>query len=141
MPPIYIPTTGPHDWQWLLAKPGLHWKQDASAMALAYAWEDAKSWPPEVAAALEASRFGGLEPLLALPEHKVPLPGGTTPSQTDLLVIARRPERALVVIAVEGKAEEPFGDHTVADWRSTESDGREVRLRFLLDLLGLSDDD
>ena len=39
---IYLPTTGSHDWQWLLANPGLHWKHEASAMALADAWEDAE---------------------------------------------------------------------------------------------------
>src|SRR5256885_2125558 len=35
MTSIYLPSSGPHDWQWLLAKPGLHWKHGASAMGLA----------------------------------------------------------------------------------------------------------
>jgi Domain of unknown function (DUF6946)/HD domain len=82
-----------------------------------------------------------LELLLALPEHEVPLPGGTRPSQTDLFVLARTPAHDLVAIAVEGKAEEPFGDQTVAEWRAEESPGRPKRLDYLLDVLGLPDDE
>src|SRR4051794_6117141 len=81
---IYIPTTGSHDWQWLLAQPALHWKHGASAMALADAWEHAGSWPKPVAAALGSNpELADLELLLALPEHEVALPGGSRASQTD----------------------------------------------------------
>jgi hypothetical protein len=107
---IYIPSTGAQDWQWLLAKPGLHWKHGASAMALADAWDAADRWPPEVASALDAGGFAGLEPLLAFPEDEVPLPGGRRASQTDLFVLARRPDDPLVTIAIEGKVEELFGE-------------------------------
>ena len=79
--------------------------------------------------------------LLALPEHETPLPGGTRASQTDLLVLARRPAGNQVVFAVEGKVAEPFGDHTVARWRTqSDSQGRKDRLAFLLGRLGLADD-
>ena len=89
---IYLPTTGSHDWQWLLANPGLHWKHGASAMALADAWEDAEAWPESVAAALATdTELLGLELLLAIPEYQVPLPGGSTASQTDLFVLGRGP--------------------------------------------------
>ena len=139
---IYLPTTGPDDWRWLLASPGLHWQQGTSAKALADAWEDANDWPEAVATALAgAEALSGLDLLVALPEHEVPLPGGSRPSQTDLFVVARRPHGALVVIAVEGKAEEPFGDHTVEEWRRLGGAGREKRLAYLLDVLGLRDDD
>src|SRR4051794_40984872 len=141
MPPIYVPSTGAHDWQWLLAKPGLHWKHNASAMSLADAWETARPWPPEVEAALERSDLGNLEFLLGLPEHQTPLPGGRAASQTDLLVLARRRAGGLVVLAVEGKANEPFGDDTVAEWRAADTPGRKTRLAYLLELLGLPDDD
>jgi hypothetical protein len=140
MPAIYVPSSGPHDWQWLLAKPGLHWKHGRSAMALADAWEAAANWPVEVGAALDAAGFRGLEPLLALPEHQVPLPGGSTASQTDLFVLARRPQGSLVSLAVEGKVDEPFGEQTVAEWRSDGSAGKQERLAHLLDLLALPDD-
>jgi hypothetical protein len=140
MTSIYVPSAGADDWRWLLAQPGLHWKHGASAMALADAWEAANPWPPKVARALEAGGFAGLELLVALPEHKVPLPGGSTASQTDLFVLARRPTGSLVAIAVEGKAEEAFGNRTVAQWRAQGGAGREKRLAYLLGVLGLSDD-
>jgi hypothetical protein len=142
MTSIYLPSNGPHDWQWLLAKPGLHWKHGASAMALADAWEHADGWPQPVAEALAGDdQLAGLELLVAFPEHQVPLPGGQTASQSDLFVLARSPEGDLVTIAVEGKAAEPFGDSTVSAWRATDTPGRRERLAYLLEVLGLDDDD
>lgn len=139
---IYIPSQGPQDWQWLLAKPGLHWKHGASAKALADAWEGADPWPPEVETALTSAGFGDLDLLVAIPEHLTPLPGGARASQTDLLVLARRAGGEQVVLAVEGKVAEPFGDHSVAEWRQqSDSKGRQDRLAFLLERLGLPDDD
>src|ERR1700733_9198136 len=38
---IYVPSRGSDDWRWLLASPGLHWRQDYSAKALADSWEAA----------------------------------------------------------------------------------------------------
>ncbi len=140
MPPIYIPSAGPDDWRWLLAKPGLQWKQDASAKSLADTWESAAPWPPKVEVALAGAGFVDLEMLLALPEHEVPLPGGRRASQTDLFVLARG-SGGLLAIAVEGKAEEPFGVETVAEWRHEGSAGKEKRLAYLLGLLGLADDE
>jgi hypothetical protein len=58
-----------------------------------------------------------------------------------LLVLARSATGDLVTIAVEGKAQEPFGDSTVADWRATDNRGRTDRLRQLLSTLELPDDD
>jgi hypothetical protein len=139
---IYVPSRGAQDWRELLAKPDLHWKHGASAMALADTWEAADSWPPEVEAALEKAGFDGLDLLLAIPERQTPLPGDGRTSQTDLLVLARRAGRPQVVLAVEGKAAEPFGRDTVAEWRRrTASEGRTERLAFLLERLGLADDE
>jgi hypothetical protein len=139
---IYLPTTGSHDWQWLLASPGLQWKHGASAMALADAWEHSDPWPQAVADALATnSDLSDLELLLALPEHQVPLPGGTASSQTDLFVLARRVDGDRVAIAVEGKADEPFGEDTVAEWRADAGPGRIKRLAYLVDALRLVDDE
>jgi hypothetical protein len=111
-------------------------------MALADAWEHASGWPSSVEAALaQSSDLQDLELLLALPEHEVPLPGGRRPSQTDLFVLSRLPIGELVTIAVEGKAEESFGDQTVAEWLDGASDGRKIRLAYLLEVLGLSDNE
>lgn len=142
MSTIYTPTRGPSDWQWLLAQPGRQWKHEFSAMALAYAWErdSTEPWPPAVSTALHAAGLTDIELLLAIPEHQTPLPGGSTASQTDLLVLARD-SHGLLVIAVEGKVSEPFGDQTVSAWRQDGSPGKQERLAYLLDLLGLPDDD
>jgi hypothetical protein len=70
-----------------------------------------------------------------LPEYRVALPGGTRPSQTDALALARGPE-GLVAVAVEGKVDEPFGP-TLGDKRRDASDGATLRLGYLLDTLGL----
>ncbi|MFA7012304.1 MAG: hypothetical protein WC202_05045, partial [Desulfobacterales bacterium] len=43
-----------------------------------------------------------------LPEHKVPLPGGSRSSQNDIWVLARS-KGQLISIAVEGKVSETFG--------------------------------
>ena len=77
----------------------------------------------------------GLTPLLAIPEYKVPLPGGVRPSQNDLFVLASGP-RGLVCIMVEGKVSESFGP-SLGKWRIGASRGKELRLQFLLKTLGL----
>lgn len=138
---IYLPTTGSHQWQWLLANPGRQWKYKASAMALADSWEHATGFPEPVADSLATDReLQDLQLLLAVPEHEVPLDGGSRASQTDLLALARLPDGGLVTIAVEGKAKEPFGDHTVSEWRAADTPGRRRRLAQLLEVLALDDD-
>jgi hypothetical protein len=90
--------------------------------------------PPEVAAIL-GQRFEVPVLLFATPEHKVPLPGGRTPSQNDVWALVRSGD-ALLSVAVEGKAEEAF-DVTVGEWRAHESRGKTARLDYLVGLLGL----
>lgn len=131
---IYIPTTSPEDWRRLLAEPDKHWKRGYSARALAYCWET-EGFPEEIRQLLRP-HFPDIELLLALPEHKTPLPGGRRASQTDLFVLAKAGVQ-LVVIAVEGKVNEPFGP-TVAEWQQKESPGRWQRLAYLCEILGLN---
>ena len=45
---FYLPATSPDDWKHLLAKPNKHWKDGYSAKSLAYAWQQAKGFPPPV---------------------------------------------------------------------------------------------
>jgi HD domain len=138
---VYLPSTGAHEWQWLLADPARHWKYGHSAMALADTWEHADGWPEPVKHAFTADPdLAQCELLLALPEHQVPLPGGRAASQTDLFLLGRTPADELVAVAVEGKAGEPFGEETVDQWRAHGGDGRRERLAFLLDVLKLADD-
>ncbi len=132
---IYIPTSSAEQWAQFLAEPVKHWRQGYSARTLAYSWQEARGFPTEVGPVL-ASQFPAAELLLALPEHKVPLPGGSRSSQNDIWVLARS-EGKLISIAVEGKVSEPFGP-TVQEWQAESSPGKAERLSYLLTLLGLS---
>jgi len=132
----YVPTRCVHDWQQLLAKPEEQWKPGFSARCLAHAWEEADGFPSSVESVLRQS-FPDIAPLLILPEHRVPLPGGRAASQNDVWVLAKS-RGELVSIAVEGKVSEPFGP-TVAAWNCDASPGRQKRLAFLKGLLLLSD--
>ena len=84
---IYIPTTGVESWQALLADPIKHWRTGYSAKAMAYCWEEAQGFPPEVLSLFKGTDLEALELLLCIPEHKVPLPGGLTQSQNDAFVL------------------------------------------------------
>jgi hypothetical protein len=110
-----------------------------SARTLAHCWEAAAGLPPEIAAVFEASEeFGHGDPelLAAIPEYKVPLPGGERESQNDLLVIARCDGKT-IAIAIEGKVSEPFGP-TIAKWSENLSEGKRARLEYLCAALGVN---
>ena len=137
MTATYMPVTHADQWAVGLAKPG-HWKTGYSAKSLAYCWQEADGFPPEVRTALQTSaEFAEIELLLALPEHKVDLPGGVRPSQNDIWLLARA-GGDLVSITVEGKVAESF-DRTVDEWLRDSSEGKSQRLAFLRNLLGLHD--
>ena len=115
-------TTGPASWQALLADPTKHWRTGYSARTLAHAWESADGFPPEVSIAFAKSEdplLANLEPLLAVPEFKVSLPGGERASQNDVFVLARS-SAGPVAIMVEGKVNESFGP-TLEDWSDRKS--------------------
>jgi hypothetical protein len=137
---IFVPTETGADWQRLLAKPKLHWKQGASAMSAAATWEAANdSLPPEIEYLLDSSQdpaFAGLNLLIAIPEWQVPLPGGTTSSSTDILAICRS-DSGLCVLGVEAKVLEDFGP-TLSEKRAAASKGQEDRLNYLHSLLGVA---
>jgi hypothetical protein len=131
-------TSGPADWKALLADPDKHWRTGFSACTLAHCWEAADGFPPEVAAALEDARepeLADLVPMLAVPEFKVPLPGGKRSSQNDIFVLARSGARP-VTIMVEGKVHESFGPE-LGEWLTEASPGKLKRLAFLQATLGL----
>lgn len=138
MPRILHFTSGPHDWQSLLADPQKHWRTGFSARTLAHCWEAADGFPPEVRAVFDSSGdplLGELAPIVAVPEFKVPLPGGERPSQNDLFVLARS-KAGPVSIMVEGKVSESFGS-AMGDWLKEGSAGKSERLAFLRRSLGL----
>ncbi len=108
---ILLPSQGPSDWQRLLAEPVKHWKTGYSARSMAHCWEAADGLPPELASLFQNSApFRGHTPelLLAIPEWKVALPGGTRKSQNDVFALLRCADQ-LISLTVEGKVNEPFG--------------------------------
>ena len=126
-------------WKALLASPETQWKDGYSAKALATRWHETGGWPPEIEALLasnDATR--GARPLLAIPEHKVPLRGGAKASQTDLWLLAKT-ARGLLSVAVEGKVAESFGP-TVGEWRSGASIGKSERWQYICRLLDIAGD-
>nr|WP_328985019.1 hypothetical protein [Thiorhodovibrio winogradskyi] len=130
MTKIYIPSSGPLDWKQLLAEPEKHWKTGHSAKALAHCWEESGDIPDEVRRVLaQAPELAEIEALLCIPEHQVPLPGGSRPSQNDVWVLGRTTQ-GLVSMTVEGKVSESFGP-TMSEWFKDPSPGKEQRLRFL----------
>jgi hypothetical protein len=140
MPRILHFTTSAKDWQALLADPEKHWRTGFSARTLAHCWEAADGLPPEVQTVFNTCddpRLTEFKPVLAIPEFKVPLPGGDRPSQNDLFLLGCG-VAGPVSVMVEGKVSESFGP-TIADWRKEASAGKEERLAFLLRTLGLPD--
>lgn len=138
-----VPTDSPESWKSLLAEPEKHWKEGRSAWMLAHAWEGADGFPDEVVRILgsgDAEVLRDLEFVAGFPEWQTPLPGGRRPSQTDLMVLARNAAGQLVVIGVEGKVDEPFGP-IVGDWYAGATPGKQERLGFLIERLGLEEKD
>jgi hypothetical protein len=131
MAKFFVPTAGVDDWRALLADPEKQWRRGYSAFAAASAWEEAQSLPPEVAAILGQDA----EVLLAIPEHKVPLPGGQRESQCDVFALVRRGDET-VAVSIEAKVNEPFGP-TVGDWLRDASSGKIERLTAICEMLGL----
>lgn len=133
---VLVPSDGPDDWKRFLAQPDLHWATGYSARTLAYAWEAANGLPPEIAK-LTVQAFGPSELILAIPEHKTVLPGGRRESQADVFILVRHPQ-GLATYTIEGKVDEPFGP-TVGEWMIEASAGKSERLRYISELLGLSE--
>lgn len=86
--------------------------------------------PPEISDLVG----GSPELLLAIPEHKIALPGGRRDSQCDVFALVRGGDETLA-IAIEAKVNETFGP-TIGEWMSNASEGKQERLRFICDLFG-----
>ncbi len=138
MPRILL-TSGLDDWRKLLADRDKQWKSGYSACTLANCWEAADGFPAEVSRALAQTTeplLANITPLLAVPEFKVHLPGGSRASQNDVFVLARS-SAGPICLMVEGKVNESFGP-TLDEWRFDASPGKSDRLKFLLRTLGMA---
>jgi hypothetical protein len=132
---IYRPTASADSWRAFLAQPDLHWATGYSARTAAHCWEGSSGLPPEIRNILEPV-VGPAELLLAIPEHKVALPGGWRESQCDVFALVRG-TATVVALAVEAKVDEPFGP-TLAEWMKNASAGKRERLAFILAALGVN---
>jgi hypothetical protein len=102
---------------------------------LAHCWESANGLPPEISSMLQPLG-NNPELLLAIPEHKVPLPGASHgESQNDVFALVRVGESTLA-ITIEGKVDEPFAQ-PLGEWLQTASEGKRERLDFICEVLGL----
>ena len=135
---IYLPTTGSHDWQWLLAKPGALEARRVGDGARRRLGARGR-WPEPVAAALAGdAQLTDLELLLAFPEHQVP-------SQADRR-LADRPLRPRPADQRRSGGDRGRGQgrgtvrrqHRRRVARQRETAGRPERLPYLLDVLGLT---
>ncbi len=115
----------------MLADPELHWRTGYSARTVAHAWEASPGLPPEIDAALG----GDAKLLLALPEHKVPLPGGGHARQCDVFALVRQ-HGDTIAMTVEAKVNEPFG-RTIGVWLRDASEGKHKRIAAIAELLAL----
>lgn len=136
MSKIFMPTTSPEDWKQFLSDPEKHWKSGYSAKSMAYCWQEAGEIPPDIIEVLKSiPQLNGLKTILAIPEHKVSLPGGSRASQNDVWALGEI-ESGLVSITVEGKVSESF-DKTIGEWYENKTSGKEKRLKFLCEELDI----
>jgi len=128
------PLTTMADWQ--AQHPPRHWRAGFSAMELARSWSSAGGFPPTFVSALRHPPFRGLVFERGVVEHNTDVPGRGRASCTDLMVTARTPEGKGVVIGVEGKVDESFGE-PVGEWLHKGGVNRQDRLDGLCEGLGL----
>jgi len=79
---------------------------------------------------------GEVEPLIIVPEHKTPLPGGRRESQSDVFMLARH-ANGTMACTIEGKVDEPFGP-TVGQQMIDASSGQKQRMEYLCHRLRLT---
>jgi hypothetical protein len=131
-PRVLVPLRKPSDWKALLGDPDRHWRAGYSAMATASSWLAAEGLPPEIKVV-----FGpAADLLLAIPEHRVPMPGRGADSQCDVFALVRS-EGQTHAVAIEAKVHESF-DKTLAEWQSDGSPGKTRRLEGICAILGCS---
>lgn len=112
---------------WTRPKKDYQWEAGRSAMELAKAWfrQERVAVPTELAQLLASSaRLSGLQLVRGIPEHVTGLPERGEGRNHDLWLLGRTASEQ-VTICVEAKADEPFGNETVAEYRASATKRRE----------------
>lgn len=111
-------TRGICSWRERLADPNKQWRRHYSAFEAAVSWELAARTPtgiPGPILALLNDAYGNANLLLAIAEHRVPLPAGNAASQNDVWGLVNT-DAGMVFVSVEAKAQEAFGNETLGQW-------------------------
>jgi hypothetical protein len=137
IPRLYVPLIEPEDVVRHLGRQEKHWKEKKSAHALATLWSQSTGLPTKIEAALK-TRFESPQLIDAFLERQTDLQSEGRPSQTDLLAVVGIGKDDLVIVAVEGKAGEPFGKR-VEEWLK-DGGKKDARLTALCETLELSRD-
>lgn len=128
------PLHDPLQVQPLLAEPTKHWKRGRSAFETATSWISAGGFPARVQALLfSAPEWKGAELLAGFFEHQTELDTSKGPTNTDLLALCGLAD-GVGVLAVEGKAGEPFGE-IISKWNV--SAGTQARYDWACAKLGV----
>ena len=133
---LHVPLKSPEDVKPHLGSPG-HYKEGYSAFCLVNGWMADNDIPELVRLTLDT--VPALQHAILLEgflEREVSLGDGARNSQTDLLCLLGI-NKQLVVMSVEGKVREPFGN-LVAKELETASDFKKSRIKRLAQVLGLS---
>lgn len=136
IPRLHVPMRAPQDIVRYLGEQEKHWKEGRSAHALAHTWFRTNGIPAAVSALFQDhEQFGSVELIDAFLERQVDLGTAGFPSQTDILAVIGVGD-SIAILAVEGKAGEPFGPpvHQWLDGSAT----RKRRLDALCGTLGLT---
>ena len=108
------------NWEmWTRPKKDYQWEPERSAMELAKSWfrQSSASAPKELLQLLYSSaRLKGLRLIRGVPEHVTSLPERGEGRNHDLWLLGRT-DQEQITICIEAKADEPFGNETVAEYR------------------------
>ncbi|MCK9392784.1 MAG: hypothetical protein M0Q01_14595 [Syntrophales bacterium] len=112
---------------WTRPKKDYHWEPERSATELAKAWfrQPRVSPPKELMQLLYSSaRLKGLQLLCGIPEHVTSLPERGEGRNHDLWLLGRT-DQEQITVCIEAKADEPFGNETVVEYRLSANKRRE----------------
>lgn len=115
------------DWRrWTRPKRDYQWECGRSAMELARSWFTSPTpvCPPEVRELLDSHKAtAGIALSHGKPEHVTSLPMSGEGRNHDLLLFGKR-EGAPVIVSVEAKVDETFGERVGKYWSKKSTDGR-----------------
>jgi hypothetical protein len=130
------------DWKWIVGEK--NWVPSHSAYELAHKWAGCTDFPSQFKLILNSARsrtFKDARIDYGIVEFPVFLDTYKAPSRTDLMLYCRTPNEERVIVGIEGKATEPFGEKVslwICNGSPSPTPTRMSRLQFLSDLLGIS---